>query len=505
MTSPSYEQLKELSTSASILSGISMLLEWDQEIYMPKGAIEIRSRQIELIADLHHREQTSKQFGELLGSLINLETGAVSDASLTHPQKAALREWRRDYLQQVKLPQEFVKEWARATSAATHGWIEARDKDDFSLFQPHLKKVVDLARKKADYLGYESHPYDALIDSFEPEVKTETLLPLFERLKLPLTNLLKEIQTKHSPDRSFFEKDYSHEKQLAFGRKILADMGFDPAFSRLDESSHPMCVPIHPSDMRMSTRVYPKDVAVNILSCLHEGGHGLYNSHVPVEHFGTPLCQSASLAMDESQSRTWETIIGRGLPFWKHYYPLLQKEFPEQLGAVHLEDFYQGLNIVQPSYIRTDSDEVSYNLHILIRFELELALIEGTIEVADIPEAWNEKMRSYFGLTPPSPALGCLQDIHWSLGAIGYFPTYTLGNLYAAQLFETFSQAVPDWKNRIAKGDLTVLSSWQEEHIHRHGKIYIAKDLCEKVTGKPLSEQPFIDYLEKKYTPLYHL
>ena len=500
-----YDHLATLSYRAALLSGIGMLLEWDQETLMPKGGIELRSKQSELIAGLLHKEKTGKEFEQALQSLIDLETGTILDHSLTARQKASVRELRRDYLKEAKLPIEFIEKWTMTTSAATHAWSEAKNNDDFKAFQPHLEKIVELSKQKAELLGYTEHPYDPLIDYFEPTMTTAEVVILLKRLKIPLLDLLKKIQTKHIPDSSFLKKVYPLDKQLEFGKTLLGAMGLDPKYSRLDESAHPMCVPIHPHDMRMTTRIYPTDVTCNILSCVHEGGHGLYHSNLPIADLGTPLANAASYAIDESQSRTWETIIARSYPFWEHWFPLLQNTFPTQLSKVTLEEFYQGLNTVKSSFIRTDSDEVSYNLHILLRFELELDLIEGSLKVQDLPEAWNEKMLSYFGIIPPSHSLGCLQDIHWALGAIGYFPTYTLGNLYAAQFFETFASKHPNWKKRVASGELAFIAYWQKEEIHRFGREYLPEDLVEKVTGKPLSEKPFIDYLKAKYTPLYHL
>ncbi len=505
MIQDTYQTLKQLSKKAELYNGVLMLLEWDQETFMPKAAIEIRSLQIEQLASLLHRERTSKEFVSALSALIDIETGQLHDPKLTDAQSSALREWRRDYIQTAKLPLSFVEEYAKTTTEATHVWAGAKEKNDFKLFEPHLEKVVALCRKKADFLGYQDHPYDALIDSFEPSMTTQALTVLFERLKIPLTALLKKIQTKPDPDQSFLLKTYPHERQLAFGKKLLSTMGFDRTFSRLDESAHPMCVPIHPCDTRMTTRILPNFPLVNILSCIHEGGHGLYHKNLPKEHYGTPLGQSASLAIDESQSRTWETIIGRSLSFWEYTYPLFQEAFPEHLKGIHLEDFYKAINVVEPSLIRTESDEVSYNLHVMVRFEIEKALIEGTAKVNQIPELWNEKMREYLSIAPKADSEGCLQDIHWSLGAIGYFPTYCLGNLYAAQFFETFMSEHPDWKQRLAKGDFHFISDWQNEHIHRWGRYYLPEDLCERITGKPLSEKSFIHYLEEKYTPLYHL
>lgn len=500
-----YQKLLELSKKAAIYTSISHLLGWDQETKMPKAAISLRAEQSRALASLIHKQQTSPEYAKTLDSLIDLETGTLHFTEATNEQKSALREWRRDYLLAVKLPPEFVEEFAHVTSNAIHAWQEARPKNDFTLFAPYLEKIVTLNQKKADYLGYQDHPYDALIDSFEPEMNTKTLTPLFERLKIPLTNLIKEIQTKQDPDDSFLHEHYPHDQQLAFSKQLLKDMGFDKSFSRLDESAHPMCIPIHPKDMRMTTRIYPDNVITNILSTIHEGGHGLYHVNLPEEHFGSPLCEAASLGIDESQSRTWETFIARSIPFWEYYFPQLQEIFPKQLGSITLDQFYKAINIVQPSMIRVDSDEVCYNLHVLLRFELEKSLIEDKLKPSEIPDAWNEKMLSYLGIVPKNHAEGCLQDIHWSMGAIGYFPTYTLGNLYAGQFFETFVKDHPNWENRVSNGDLQFIKDWQKEKIHNFGRMYPPGKLCEKISGKPLSEKPYLNHLETKYSSIYQI
>ncbi len=504
-TNKSYQKLEELSAKAALFQGIAYNLEWDQETYMPKNAATLRGKQLEQLAGIVHREKTSKAYYESLSSLVDLDSGAILQEGLDEKQRAALREWRRDYLQAVKLSPEFVEEFAKACSESIVVWQEARPKNDFSSFQPHLEKLIELNKRKADLLGYKDHPYDALIDSYEADMTVKVLSPLFERLKIPLTTLLKKIQTKPDPNIDFLTKEYPHDKQLAFGKAVLANMGFDKSFSRLDESSHPMCIPIHPTDVRMTTRIYPTNPIVNVLSCVHEGGHGLYHSNLPAEHYGTPLSEAASFGIDESQSRTWETIVGRSLPFWEYYFPKLKEAFPQQLKSVSTETFYKALNIVEPSLIRTDSDEVSYNLHIMIRYEIEKGFIEGTFKAKDLPDIWNEKMRDYLGITPKAHSEGCLQDIHWSMGAIGYFPTYTLGNLYAAQFFETFQKTHPDWKKRVSSGDLKFIADWQKEHIHQFGRQFVPEKLCENITGSPLTEGPFIRYLESKYLPLYDL
>ncbi len=498
-----YERLHALSKAASVLHSIETLLEWDQETYMPKGAIELRSLQLEMLASLVHRQATSKAFAKALSALIDIKTAEIVDTSLSAPQIAALHQWRRDYLQMVKLPNAFIKRFAKTTSAASHAWQTAKEHNDFAAFAPHLEKVVALSRKKAEYLGSQEHPYDALLDLYEPNLKTSFLTPLFSKLKNSLTQLLKELSGRPPIPDAFLYQNCPKHQQMDFAHKILHKMGFVPATSRLDLSAHPFCNGIHPKDTRMTTRVHPENIMENLGAVMHEGGHGLYQMHLPAEHFGSPLCQPISLGIHESQSRWWETLIGQSYAFWEHFFPLLQKEFPAQFGSILLRDFYRAVNRVKPHFIRVDADEVTYNLHVIIRFEIEKELIEGTLKVKDIPEAWNGRMREYLGICPEYDGQGCLQDVHWSLGFIGYFPTYTLGNLYAAQFFEAFAKKHPDWKEKVSHGSLDFIRDWLKENIHRYGRQFGAGELCEKVTGKPLSQEPYVNYLSSKYRELY--
>jgi carboxypeptidase Taq len=499
----SYTQLHDIAKTGSLLSSVQMLLDWDQETYMPHEAIELRAQQQEYLASLIHKEKTGAKFSKALSKLIDLESGKIKDASLSAKQQAAVKEWRRDYLQVVKLPTAFVKKMSKATSTGSHIWMLAKEKNDFAAFRPALENIVSLTRKKADLLGYKNHPYDALLDTFEPETTTAQITTLFSHLKELLKELLKKIMEQPPVEERFLYLNYPADKQLHFVGRLLKPMGFDSSFSRLDQSAHPMCMGIHPTDTRMTTRVHPNKLMMNIFSVIHEGGHGLYHHGLPKEHFGTPLGEPISYGIDESQSRIWETIIGRSSAFWIHFYPLLQQEFPENLTPVSLHDFYNAINSVKPSFIRTDADEVTYNLHIIVRFELEKALLEGALQVKDLPEAWNAKMEEYLGIKPTTVSEGCMQDIHWSIGAIGYFPTYTLGNLYAAQFFEAFSRLHPDWNQKVASGDFSELRAFLYENIHRFGREYTAAELVQKVTGKPLSEKPFIAYLETKYRDIY--
>lgn len=501
MPKDNYTKVLEISKGAALLSSIHNLLDWDQETKMPKEGISVRSQQIELVASLLHKQKTSPRFVKALSKLIDIASGEIIDAALPSAHKAAARAWRRDYLQAEKLPASFVKTFARTTSTAMHVWAEAKKHNDFRAFSPHLEKIVSLCRKKADLLGYKEHPYDALIDLYEPDMRTTLIAPLFARLKTSLTTLMREIGKRPLSPPPLFFQSCDPNKQLKFGHDILHAMGFDKKSSRLDESVHPFCCGLHPKDVRMTTRLESDSLMSNIFSVLHEGGHALYNQGLPESEFGSPLGEQISLGIDESQSRWWETLIGHSLPFWTHFYPRLQKLFPDNLGAVSLDDFYRAINRVHPSFIRVDADEVTYSLHIILRFELEKALIEGSLPVKEVPDAWNAKMKEYLGITPHTLSEGCLQDIHWSSGGIGYFPTYTLGNLYAAQFFTAFEKAHPRWKEQLAHGELGFIAAWLKENIHRHGREFTSTELVERVTKLPLSEAPFINYLTTKYLP----
>src|SRR5581483_4510840 len=505
MSAFAYDKLLALSKNIALMNSIHCLLDWDQETYMPKDAIELRSQQSEIMASLIHKQKTGKAFAKALSSLIAIETGEILPSDLSTPQIAALKQWRRDYLRNIKLPNAFVKQFAKTTSASTHAWQTAKEHNDFKAFAPHLEKIVILSRKKADILGFSEHPYDALLDLYEPDMKTSFLSPLFCKLKHELTQLLKDIIVKPPFTEDFLYRHCPAHSQMTFAHTLLHKMGFHKSSSRLDVSSHPFCNGMQPKDTRMTTRIHPENMMSNIGAVMHEGGHGLYNMNLPIEHYGSPLCEQVSLGIDESQSRWWETLVGQSKPFWQFFFPLLQKEFPEQFGNVLLDDFYPAINSVKPGLIRIDADEVTYNLHIIVRFEIEKGLMEGNLKVKDIPDIWNEKMREYLGVSPEFVGQGCLQDIHWSLGFIGYFPTYTLGNLYSVQFFEAFEKAHSNWKERVAQGSLDFIRDWLRENIHKHGRQFSSEELCRRVTGKELSHEPYVKYLTNKYRQLYYL
>ncbi len=500
-----FAQLHALSTTTTLFASVEELLNWDLETVMPSDAMPWSALQIEMIGALTHKHRISPSFAKCLNQLIDIETGELRDSSLSPMHIAAVREWRRDYQQAVKLSPRFVKEWAKTTTTSSHAWKSAKHHNDFREFAPHLEKVVALCRQKADLLGFQEHPYDALLDLYEPNMKISILGPLFTQLKYDLTPLLKEILTQPSTPLDCLHRHCPKHKQKAFAYLLLKAMGFHEGSFRFDLSVHPFCVSLSPHDIRMTSRIHVDQPFSHISAVLHEGGHGLYALNRPKEFFGSPLAESLSLGIDESQSRFWETIVGQSLPFWSHFFPLLQKECPESFSDVRVDDLYRAINHVTPSLIRTEADEVTYNLHIIARFEIEKALIEGSLKVKDLPSAWNDKMRESLGIAPQFDGEGCLQDVHWSIGAIGYFPTYALGNLYAAQFFQALVLKFPDWGSRLARGDLSFIREWLKENIHQHGRRYPAGELCEQVTGSPLKPSAFIHYLNSKYRALYSL
>lgn len=498
-----YHKLLEISKHARILAGIRSLLDWDHETYMPKGAGGIRAEQMKALTGLVHKEITGKPFSRALEKLVNLKTGKVKAAALDEPKKAALREWRRDYLKMTCLPTSFVEEFAALSSKSMQVWQEAKRSSDFSIFEPFLEKIITMCRKKADYLGYSDHPYDALLDEFEPDTTTKEIAGLFNPLKTNLTKLVQKISSKKTIDDSFLFGNFPQAKQLEFGQLILQSVGYSDEHGRLDLSTHPFSSACHPTDSRITTRIHKSSLMSNIFTILHEFGHSLYEMNLPASQYGSPLCDAISHGIHESQSRFWETRIGRSKAFWENFLPLLKKQFKGKLDKVALPAFYRSINKVEPSFIRVEADEVTYSLHVILRFEMERDLIAGKMKVSDIPDAWNEKMENLLGITPANDAEGCLQDVHWSMGAFGYFPSYTLGNLYAAQLFTAFARAFPNWEKRVAKGELDFIKEWLHQNVHQYGRQYSSRDLLQKITKKQFSSKYFIEYITNKYEEIY--
>lgn len=500
-----YEELRAISERIQTYQSILSLLHWDQETYMPSGGITARGAQISLLSGLIHQEKTSRTFKKWLEKLVSLSTTKIKAKNLCRGDKINVREWCHDFLRQDKLPNAFVKEFAQVTAESTQVWSIAKKQNNFKLFAPFLGKIVALSRQKAEYFGFSDHPYDALLSYYEPCITMKKMGTIFDSLKGELQTLLKKIKASSPPQNSFLHRKVPEDKQNHLAHKLLSYLPMEAGYSRLDLSSHPFSTAMHPHDSRITTRIAPKDFLSNLFSVLHEAGHSMYEMGLPTEWWGTPLAESISLSIHESQSRWWETRIGRSFGFWKFFYPKLQKELPSLFKGVSLKKFYRATHRVKPTFIRVEADEVTYNLHVLIRFELEKELIGGKLAVHDLPEAWNAKMKEVLGIVPPTDREGCLQDIHWSLGDFGYFPTYTLGNLFAAQFFAKFMKDHPDWEERVAKGEFDFVRLWLRTKIHRVGRTYNADELIKKVTGKPLSETFFCTYLKKKYGEIYSL
>ncbi|MHB8913726.1 MAG: carboxypeptidase M32 [Minisyncoccota bacterium] len=489
-------RLAEIAQLGSVFS----VLGWDQEVHMPEKGADARAATISLVSGLMHEKLVGLDDDGLLSRLKK----QVDAKELKGKDAIIVAETWRSFEREKKLPEAFVKELAETASKAHHVWIRARRENDFGIFLPWLRKLVELKRTEAGLVGFADSPYDALLDSYEPGLTAKDAAVVLNDLKDFLVPFLKELRaSKVKIDQKRIRGAFPLDKQLAFNSFVSEKMGFDYAAGRIDKSVHPFTTTFHTNDVRITTRFKQDDVIYSLGSTIHETGHALYEQGLPSEHFGTPLAEAVSLGIHESQSRLWENNIGKSAAFWRYFYPKLQKEFPEPFKQVPLKDFLRIINEVKPSLIRTEADEVTYNLHVIIRFEIEKELIEGSIDPKDLPAIWNEKMRKYLGIKVPSDTLGVLQDVHWSTGSIGYFPTYTLGNLYAAQFYAAMKRDLPDLSARIAAGDLAVPREWLRKKIHAHGKTYAAADLVKKVTGEYPTSRYFIDYLRDKYEKLY--
>jgi carboxypeptidase Taq len=482
------------------LNATQALLGWDLEVMMPEKAAPLRAKQMATLAKLSHQMLTGEQMRVALKAL---REKAV-EAQLDDTQKALVREVGRSFDKSCKIPVALLQEMVETTSSAHPIWVEARANKNFRQFEPVLEKIVRLNQQMADVLGYENSPYDALLDEYEPGLTVSQLEPLFGDLKAELVPLLKAIQASgYVPDTGLLTSGFfPAQKQIDFSRQVLTRMGFDFDAGRLDLSAHPFSSGSSALDVRLTTRIDESDVFSALSSSMHEGGHGMYEQGINPALARTPLAEGTSLGIHESQSRMWENQVGRSRVFWKFFFPKLQEQFPE-LKKSTLDEFYRAINRVQASFIRVEADEVTYNLHIMVRYEIEKALIEGRMTVSEIPEAWNAKYQEYLGVTPPDDALGCLQDIHWSHGSFGYFPTYTLGNLYAAQFFGTAKKQIPDLEGQIAQGNLQILKQWLNKEIHWVGKSERAETIVHRVTGEPLSARYFTNYLWSKFSEIY--
>lgn len=489
---------KELKTKTSKIADIKYavsVLSWDQETYMPPKGKQFRAQQIATLSELVHNKFTSKEFNKLLFE--------VENKNLSETERRNIELLKKDIEKQNKIPSIFIVELSNAISNSYHAWMLARKENNFKLFEKELGQIIDLQRKKADILGYDSHPYNALMDDYEPNAKVSEIDTLFADVREKLQPLLNKIMTTQQVNDSFMYGDFNKDKQWNFGIDILKKMGYDMDAGRQDLSAHPFTTTFSPKDVRVTTRVDENNFYDMLWSCIHEGGHALYEQGLPSEEYGMPCGEAVSLGIHESQSRYYENNLGRSYSFWKANFASLQDVFPQAFGNVDLNDFYKAINIVKPSLIRTDADELTYHFHIMIRYELEKQLIEGTLKVADARDAWNSMYKKYLNIDVPNDNKGILQDIHWSHGSFGYFPTYSLGSFYAAQFDATMKKDLKNYNTDIENNNLGNILNWFRINIHQFGRMYYSDDLCKKATGNKLDFTYFMEYANNKYSKIY--
>ncbi|MBC7878764.1 MAG: carboxypeptidase M32 [Anaerolineales bacterium] len=492
-------QLKEILGEVSDLQHAGSVLDWDQNVNMPSGGSEARGQQLATLGKIAQEKSTSEEVGRLIDDLKQEFEGADSDDA------SMIRVAARNYEKAKRVPAEFVAEQAIVTTRSFEAWVEARSKSDFSIFRPHLEKVVELVQKYVSFFPPADHPYDILLDDYEPGMKTAEVKEIFNNLRPKQVDLIKKISSVKQVKDDFLNKKYNEKKVWDFGEAIITKFGYDWNRGRQDKAPHPFQTTFSVNDTRITNRFETDNPLSTIFSAMHEAGHAMYEQGSNPAYERTPLAGGTSLAVHESQSRMWENLVGRSLPFWENFFPELKKTFPSQLDGVSLKSFYKAVNKVEPSLIRVNADEATYNLHIMLRLELEIGMVDGSISIKDLPEIWNAKMRDYIGITPPNDAQGVLQDIHWSYGSIGYFSTYALGNLVSAQLWEKINVDIKDLDDQIRKGKFDSLLGWLREKIHIHGHKYDPQDLVQKVTGSKIDSAAYVRYLTKKYSDIYGL
>lgn len=491
-THNTYEEYEEQMKQIADVKYAAALLQWDQETYMPaKGAVN-RGRQLATLTELAHKAATSMQLGELLKNL-------KEKPELTETQRRNVALSLYDFENDTKLPASFVRESTEAINKSFHAWLEARRQNNFKIFETPLQKIIELKRREAEYLGYENHPYDALMNSYDRGLTVKEVDEVFENLKPQLSELYESIISKPEVSNDFLKQFFPKEKQWEVGLAFLKKINYDFTAGRQDISEHPFTINFGSTDVRVTTRVDENDFANMLWSCLHEGGHALYEQGLPDEAYGLPLGSYCSLSIHESQSRFWENNVGRGKYFWQKNYAELQNHFPKQLNSISLQQFYAGVNKVQPSLIRTEADELTYHFHVIIRYEIEKKLMDGSLQAKDIPEVWNEYYKNYLGVIVPDDKQGCLQDVHWSHGSFGYFATYSLGSLYAAQFYASIQKEIPAINDYVAAGNLQPLHTWLQQHIYPFGRFYVSSELCKKATGEKLNSRYFMEYAKNKY------
>ncbi|MCA9968745.1 MAG: carboxypeptidase M32 [Anaerolineales bacterium] len=488
-------QIQDLQKAMAVLS-------WDRETNMPPKGLTARIHQMTTLRQLTHQMFTAAEMGDLIAAAAE----SLNGADYASNEASLIRLLQRQYADQQKLPPDFVRRVSEVSGQAHHAWVTARANDDFAHFQPWLAQVIELCQEMAELYGYEDEPYDALLDKYETEMKTAEVRAIFDAVKAELVPLRQAVEARlDAVDDSLVHQNFDVETQRGFVRYITAAVGYDYERGHLGTVVHPFATSFTRDDARITTRWYPDFLNPALFGGLHEAGHAMYEQGTHPDLYRTPLARGTSSGIHESQSRMMENIVGRSRGFWQAHFPKLQAMFPAQLGGATAEDFYRAVNKVQPSFIRVEADELTYNFHIILRFELEQAMLSGDLAAADLPAAWNDKMRELVGVVPPNDAEGCLQDVHWSRPGFGYFPTYALGNLYAAQFYETAVAQNPAIAAEMAAGQTTSLLQWLRDNIHQHGKKFTPAELVQRATGQPLSHQAFMRYVTAKFSALYGL
>ncbi|HEU0295774.1 MAG TPA: carboxypeptidase M32 [Anaerolineales bacterium] len=495
------DRLKELLGEVSDLSRAASVLGWDQQVNMPPKGSEGRGKQLATLRRINQEKFTADEVGILLDDLKKEFDGASAD----HDEAAMIRVAARNYDKAKRVPPAFVAERALASTRAFEAWREARGKSDFSIFLPHLEKNIELVRKYISFFPPGDHPYDVLLDDYEPGMKTADVKAIFDGLRPKQVKLIKAIASSKQVKDDFLHVKYSEQKLWDFGVNVITQFGYDWSRGRQDKAPHPFETAFNVNDVRITTRFDKENPLATLFGTMHEAGHAMYEQGINPKYERTSLSGGTSLAIHESQSRMWENLVGRSLPFWEHFFPTLKKTFPSQLDGVSLRTFYKAINRVQPSLIRVIADEATYNLHIMLRLELEIAMVEDSIAIKDLPEIWNTKMQEYLGITPPDDAQGVMQDVHWSYGSVGYFSTYALGNLVSAQLWEKINRDIRNLDDQIRKGEFSELLGWLRKNIHQFGHKYDPQDLVQRVTGSKITPEPYVRYLTKKYSEIYGL
>ncbi len=497
MVSPKYVEYQLHMKKIADVRYASAVLQWDQETYLPAKGAGIRGQQIATLSEVAHQLFTAERLGDLLQELLS-----ASDLQATQKRNVELT-WE-DYTKQKKFTSAFVRELSETVSKSFHSWMEARKGNDFSIFASDLGRLVELKRKEADLLGYTDHPYNALLNDHDKGSTIQLLNNVFDRIRFSLKEVVQKITAQPQVKDTFLFQFYPKEKQWEFGLRLLKELGYDFEAGRQDISEHPFTVNFNSNDVRITTRIDENDLSSMVWSCIHELGHALYEQGLPEQEYGLPAGEPASYSIHESQSRLWENHIGRSGAFCEKWLPVLRAYFPAQLNDISEEEFYKGINKVQPSPIRTEADEVTYHFHVMIRYELEKRLIEGSLETRDIPAYWNEQYWNYLGLKITDDKRGCLQDVHWSHGSFGYFPTYSLGSFYAAQFYAACKKQIPDMEQLLSRGDTNTLLQWLRSNIHGYGRKYTSDELCKNITGESLNISYFVEYALLKYQEIYN-